>query len=47
MSMASRWTGRIVSLVAVVGTIGCDRVTKHAAATKLADSANRWYFGEQ
>ena len=45
MSMAGRWTGRIVLLLAVVGTIGCDRVTKHVAATKLADSPNRSYLG--
>ncbi len=46
MSMAGRWTGRIVLLLAVVGTIGCDRVTKHVAATKLADSPNRSYLGD-
>ena len=46
MSMAGRWTGRIVLLLAVVGTIGCDRITKHVAATKLADSPNRSYLGD-
>ena len=45
MTMAGRWTGRIVLLLAVVGTIGCDRITKHVAATKLADSPNRSYLG--
>jgi signal peptidase II len=46
MSMARRWTGRIVLLVAIVGTIGCDRVAKHVAATTLADSPGRSYFGD-
>ena len=44
--MAGRWTGRIALLVAVVGTIGCDRVTKHVAATTLADSPSRSYLGD-
>jgi signal peptidase II len=33
-------------LLVVVGTIGCDRVTKHVATTTLADSPNRSYFGD-
>jgi signal peptidase II len=28
---------RLVLLIAIVATIGCDRVTKHVAATRLAD----------
>ena len=46
MSIAGRWTGRIVVLLAVVGTIGCDRVTKHVAATTFADSPSRSYLGD-
>jgi signal peptidase II len=46
MSMASRRAGRIVLLLAVVGTIGCDRVTKHVAATTLAHSPDRSYLGD-
>ena len=46
MSIANRWGGRIVLLLAVVGTIGCDRLTKHVATTTLAHSPNRSYFGD-
>ena len=46
MSMAGKWTGRVVLLLAVVGTIGCDRVTKHLAAVTLADSPSRSYLGD-
>jgi signal peptidase II len=46
MSMSSRSIGRIVLLLAVVGTIGCDRVTKHVAATTLAHSPDRSYLGD-
>jgi len=46
MNMARRWTGRLVLFLAVVGTIGCDRVTKHVAATTLAGSAGRSYLGD-
>jgi signal peptidase II len=46
MTMARRWTGRIVLLLAVVGTIGCDRVTKHVAATTLAHSPDRSYLAD-
>jgi hypothetical protein len=44
MNMARRWTGRLVLFLAVTGTIGCDRVTKHVAATTLAGSAGRSYL---
>src|SRR5262245_31601067 len=44
--MASRWTSKTVLLVAVVGTIGCDQVTKHVAATALAGAPERSYFGD-
>lgn len=46
MRMASRWAGRIVLPLAIVGTIGCDRVTKHVAATTLVHSPNRSYLGD-
>jgi signal peptidase II len=46
ISMANQWTGRIVLLLAVVGTIGCDRITKHVASTTLAESPNRSYLGD-
>jgi signal peptidase II len=46
MNMARRWTGRLVLFLAVIGTIGCDRVTKHVAATTLAGSAGRSYLGD-
>lgn len=45
-SITSRWAPRLVLLLAVVGTIGCDRVTKHVAATMLADSPDRSYLGD-
>jgi signal peptidase II len=44
--MADRWTGRLVLVVAVVATIGCDRVTKHVASTSLADSPASSYLGD-
>jgi signal peptidase II len=44
--MAGRWTERIVLLLAVVGTIGCDRVTKQVATIALADSPSRSYLGD-
>jgi signal peptidase II len=46
VSMAGRWTRRLVLFLAVVGTIGCDRVTKHVAATTLAGSPSRSYLGD-
>jgi signal peptidase II len=33
-------------LLAVVATIGCDRVTKHVATTILADAPGRSYLGD-
>ena len=44
--MISRWTGRLVLIGAVLGTIGCDRITKHVAATTLAGAPGRAYFAE-
>src|SRR5712671_1915611 len=44
--MISTVGGRIVLLVAVLSTIGCDRVTKHAAATMLSGAPGRSYLGD-
>lgn len=46
MRNMGRRTGRLVLLVAVLGTIGCDRVTKHVAETTLAGTPGRSYFGD-
>lgn len=35
----------LLLLVAVLGTIGCDRVTKHVATTTLAGKPSRSYLG--
>lgn len=37
--------GLFLLLVAVLGTIGCDRVTKHVATTTLAGQPSRSYLG--
>jgi signal peptidase II len=44
--MADRWAGRLMIVVAVVATIGCDRVTKHVASTSLADSPASSFLGD-
>lgn len=44
--MRGRRTGRLVLLVAVLGTIGCDRVTKHVAEATLAGAPGRSYLGD-
>ena len=41
MNLARRWTGRIVLILAVVGTIGCDQVTKHVATTTPSVARDR------
>jgi signal peptidase II len=38
--------GLIVVMVAVVATIGCDRVTKHAATTMLAGQPDHSYLAD-
>ena len=38
--------GKILLLILVVSTIGCDRVTKHLATTKLAGASPRSYFAD-
>ena len=40
-----RTAGRVFALVLLLSTIGCDRITKHIAATTLAGSPVRSYFG--
>ena len=42
----TRWTARLVLVVAVLGTIGCDRVTKHLATTTLAGMPGRSYLAD-
>jgi len=37
---------RLVLLIAIVATIGCDRVTKHMAATTLADAPGRSFLAD-
>src|SRR5262245_27604800 len=37
---------RLVLLIAIVATIGCDRVTKHVAATRLADGPGRSFLAD-
>ncbi len=46
MRTVHRSTGRLVLLVAVLATIGCDRVTKHVAETTLAGMPVRSYLGK-
>jgi signal peptidase II len=40
------WASRLVLVVAVLGTIGCDRVTKHMATTTLAGMPGRSYLAD-
>lgn len=37
---------RLLLVVAIVATVGCDRVTKHMAATSLAGGRGRSYFAD-
>lgn len=37
---------RLVLLIAIVATIGCDRVTKHMASTTLADAPGRSFLAD-
>lgn len=41
-----RLAGRLVLILAVLGTIGCDRVTKHLAAGALAGTPGGFYLGD-
>ena len=42
----ARWASRLGLVVAVVGTIGCDRVTKHLATSALAGEPSRSYLAD-
>jgi len=44
--MTTTMAGRIVLIVAALFTIGCDRVTKHMAATTLAGMPSRSYLAD-
>ena len=44
--MIHRISARLLLLVAVVSTIGCDRVTKHVATTLLAGVSARSYLAD-
>ena len=46
ITKTSRLAGRFVLVLAVLGTIGCDRVTKHVAAGALAGAPDRSYLGD-
>jgi signal peptidase II len=41
-----RWSWRVVLLAAVLGTIGCDRITKHVATTTLVGRPGHSYIAE-
>ena len=44
--MMTRIGVRLVLLIAIVATIGCDRVTKHVAATTLSDAPTRSFLAD-
>ena len=44
--MGIKRVGRIMVMVAIVATIGCDRVTKHAAVTMLAGQTDHSYLAD-
>ena len=44
--MMTRIGVRLVLLVAIGATIGCDRVTKHVAATTLSDASSRSFLAD-
>jgi len=46
ITTTSRLAGQFVLVLAVLGTIGCDRVTKHVAAGALAGVPGRSYLGD-
>ena len=41
-----RVVGKVFALALLLTTIGCDRVTKHLATTKLAEMPAQSYFGD-
>ena len=44
--MIGQTAGRLALITAVLSTIGCDRVTKHAATTMLAGAPSRSYLAD-
>lgn len=46
MSPLSAMMRRLLVVAAVLGTIGCDRITKHAASSALADMPMRSYLAD-
>ena len=44
--MATRIGVRLLLLVLMIATIGCDRVTKHIAATTLSEAPSRSFAGD-
>jgi lipoprotein signal peptidase len=44
--MGMKTAGRIAVVIATVATIGCDRVTKHAAITMLAGAPGQSYLAD-
>ena len=42
----ARHPSRVLVLLASLATVGCDRVTKHAAASLLADAGERSFLGD-
>ena len=44
--MNTRIGARLALIVAIVATIGCDRVTKHVAATTLAGTPSRSFLAD-
>jgi signal peptidase II len=42
----ARFSSRMFVLMACLATIGCDRITKHAAATLLTGTADRSFLGD-
>ena len=44
--LVARRAGRVLLIVAMLATIGCDRLTKHVATTRLAGMPSASYFGD-
>ena len=46
MSMIQRHSIRLIVVTATVATIGCDRVTKHMAATTLTEAPTQSFLAD-
>ena len=44
--MVTRRVGRVLLIVAMLATIGCDRITKHVASSRLAGMPSASYFAD-